>query len=79
MSFRIALAIVWILVAAGMAWFLHGGFGIRIAHAYQSWLTPNAVLWVLWVWAAVLILGVSFLLAYLLAKGLHVAAPRLVR
>ena len=79
MSFRIAFGIIWMLVAVGMAWFLHGGFGIRVPRVYQSWLTPNAVVWVLWAWAAVLILGVSFLLAYLLAKGLHIVAPRLVR
>jgi len=79
MSFRIALAIIWILLAAGMAWLLHGGFGIRVPRAYQSWLTANVVVCVLWAWAAILIFGVSFLLACLLAEGLHIAAPRLVR
>jgi len=79
MSFRVALAIIWILVALGVAWFLHGGFGIRVPHAYQSWLPPNVVTWLLWVWAAALVLGFSFILSYLLAKGLHMAVPRLVR
>jgi len=79
MSFRVAVATIWALVALLIARSLRGGFGIRIPHAYQSWLPANAGPWLLWVWAAVLIVGGGFLVAYLLAEGIHIAAPRLVR
>jgi len=79
MSFRVALFTIWILIASGSVWFLHGGFGIRVPRTYLSWLPANLNAWILWAWAAVLVVGVSFLVAYVLAKGLHMAAPRLVR
>jgi hypothetical protein len=78
MKFRTVLVVFWILGALGMAWYLRGGFGVRISHAYQRWL-PVLGAWVLWVWAAILIVGVGFVAAYLLAKGLQAAAPQFVR
>jgi hypothetical protein len=79
MSFRVVLFALWILIASGSVWFLRGGFGIRVPRAFQSWLPASSNVWILWAWAALLVVGVSLLAAYLLAKGLHMAAPRFVR
>jgi hypothetical protein len=83
MSFRVALAGIWIVVAIGGIWFLRGGFGIRLPRTVQSWLPANPSPWalwaILWSWAGVLVIGVAFVVAYFLAKGLQIVVPWLVR
>ena len=77
MRFRVALVITWILAALAGIWFLHGGFGIRIPRAFH--VPPAVGFWILWLWAAVFVVGGGFLVAYLLVKAIQIAAPQLIR
>lgn len=80
MSFRVALASIWFLAASGIfLWLLLGGFGIRISHPYLSWLPIRPGFWLLWVIAGLLSAGCGLIVAYFLAKILHMIAPDFVR
>jgi hypothetical protein len=76
MRFRFALLITWMLVALAGGWFLQGGFGIRIP---RSSLSSHVGVWVLWLWAAVLIGGGGLLVAYLVVKAIQMALPQLIK